>query len=271
MSSAGRGARYLALADYYTPPDLPPPVLARWADLLEEEDQVDPASLRYLEGHVGGAAWLRGLYSPRFTRDGTNLEVMDLDPEAEGLLLPGGHYVQVAERADDLVQTGFLITDPVERCDVNVGNPPYGIPKPCRSCAPNPWTPGPGCKACKGKGTKGVEPLAGVHVERGLELCRHVVYLLRLGFLGSRERLPLWPLLRHVFVLTPRVQFSQVCPRCQGTGISRLELGRCRRCKGSGKAPGRSGSDSSEYAVFWFDRESAGRPWTGSHVEWRSA
>lgn len=279
VSAAGRGADYLGLADYYTPPDLPPPVLDRWADLLEAGEPElgvepqDPADLKYLEGHVGGAAWLRGLYSRRFTVDGSNLEAMDLDPEAEGLLLPGGHDSQAARRGRDLVQTGFMITDPFERPDAVVGNPPYGVPKPCPECSPNPWTAGRGCKACKGKGvTKTVVPLAAAHTRRGLELGRHVLFLLRLGFLGSRSRADLWPSLRHVFVLTPRVQFSQVCPRCQGTGIARLDLGKCSRCKGSGKARGRSGSDSSEYATFWFDREWRGRAkWGGSHVTWREA
>lgn len=167
MSAAGRGADYLALADYYTPPDLPPPVLGAFADLLEDQDQVDLRALRYFEGHVGGAAWLRGLYSRRFTRDGSNLEAMDLDPEAEGLLLPGCHETQVARSAPDLVQTGFMITDPFHVPDVQVGNPPLRGPEALPQVQPEPVDArnGParprGVQGVQGQGDEGRSPPRG--------------------------------------------------------------------------------------------------------------
>lgn len=269
MSATGRGGPYRSLADYYTPPDLPGPVLRALKPMLEEAEGRPVQELRFLEGHVGAGAWLRGLYGEGWT-DGSNAEVWDLDPAAEGLLIPGDHDRRLAEDTGELIETGFLATEPDIQPDVNIGNPPYGIPIPCDKCGGDP-DPVASCGRCRGKGTTGLVPAAERHVVRGLELARHVVYLLRLGFLGTRERGRLYErdCLRHVFTLIPRVQFKQVCSSCGGTGASRL-WAVCAPCHGSGRRKGASGSDSSEYAVFWFDRDWNRPYWTGSRLVWRA-
>ena len=268
MSSTGLGGDYRALADYYTPQDLADASLLVFLRELEAIGE-DAADLNWADMHGGGGAWLRGMYKAGFTRDGSNLEVSDLDASCTALQIPGDHTSSAATDSGDLVETGFLVTEPKTRPDGIVGNPPFGVPRPCPKCTPPGDHRGPGCKHCKGKGTKGVVELATRHVVRAIEVSkRHVLYVLRLGFLGSRKRSSLWLQvhLRQLWVLIPRVPFSQVCRPCAGTGAG-LIAGDCEACRGSGKN-GKSGTDSAEYGLYWFDKEHNG-PWGGSHLIWR--
>ena len=160
-----------------------------------------------------------------------------------------------------------------------VGNPPFGVPRPCPDCTPRKpalegggflWNVGLGCAKCRKTGVKGADEVATLHLERALEVTRrHVFFLLRLGFLGSRGRVERWPgyHLRKVSVLVPRVPFTQVCRPCGGTGASRFAP-TCSACGGTGKKKGRSGTDSAEYACYWFDKAWTG-PWSGAHLIWR--
>lgn len=284
MSSSTGAANYRAKADYYTPVDLAEACLRAWLEAMEEAyPGFNPHAFQFLEPHVGGGAWLRAIYSLGLTLTGENVEVQDFNPHAEGLLLPGDHESSPSVRTDDLVQTGFLVTEPLFRPNVIGGNPPYGVPIPCKACTPSKTVPGPGCKACKDKGVKGVAPLAELHVARACSMAEHVIQLLRLAFLESKTRALAARKyrLRHVWVLPVRPPFAQVCPGCAGTGVSRY-ADPCEVCQGTKKRRRASGSDSAAYGVFWFDQayngevpkpsgydEEARGPWEENPSSWR--
>ncbi len=270
MSSTNRGgADYAHLSTYLTPPELTFAALTWWRKRLLAIGE-DPAAMQYLCPYVGAGAWLRGLYATGYTTSGENIEVHDLNPDAVGLRLPGGHVSMPSIDSGDRLNTGFMVTDPQRQPDAIVDNPPFGIPRPCANCAPDDLTPGPGCDKCRNKGVRGVDEVATAHVERSLDATRrHVLFLLSVGFLGGRKRSTMWPRLhlRHTAVLVPRVPFSQVCEPCGGTGAG--PLGDCSGCGGSGWDKGNGGTDSTDSALFWFDLEHTGDAGL-SHLVWRS-
>lgn len=274
MSATGRGAVYRPLATYYTPAGVAEAALEYLVPRAELH-----RGLRFLEPHVGSGAFLQALYHQRLVApDGGNVLVEDLDPEAPGLHLPGAHEARLAPDTGDLVRTGFLAPTawPGERPDVILGNPPFAVTPPpitCPACdglgtrhrrRKDGTTTSRPCRACKAEGTVQPRPIAvaELHTRRALELTRrHVVFLLRIGMLGSAERRAFWAgpspaPLRACVVLTPRCGFECACPRCGGTG--------CDTCHGAGRRPIGGGTDSSEYALFWFDLAYTGRP----YVDW---
>lgn len=263
MSATGRGSVYRPLADYYTDPELAGAIVGLVAPHARPGDT-------WVEPHVGGGSFLRALYAHGLVQASPpNVEALDLDAGAPGMRLPGSHLSTTCRDSGRLVRTGYLVTRPrLGRADWTIGNPPFGVPRPCTDCTPPGQLVGPGCERCKGQGTRGTVPVAELHVRRALELSRNVVFLLRLNFLGARERLGFWRStpLRQVAILVPRPSFSRVCIECGGTGVG--AAGPCHACD-DGKVHGASGSDSTEYGAFWWDHDWRG-PATLGHLVWRS-
>lgn len=221
MSATGRGGEYQPLARYYTPDDL--------AWFLVGLLPIWSKPSRVLEPHVGDGAILRAVVDHE--RDGVyhRLYALDLDPSAAGIHLANqeGGWGAVGD---------FLTAQLPAQPDVILGNPPYSIPSPVMVCEPcggkgrlhregearRGWVlsmDGPGfwtreCPACKGKGTRQDSPIgvAHLHAERALELLPeggHLAFLMRMGILEGRDRLPFWQAHppRKVFALSRRPVF----------------------------------------------------------------
>lgn len=279
---------------YYTPVAEARAIVGSWA----EEFRACPAAgrhhgrvLRVLDPSGGGGAFPMALLHHNLVRPGS-LEVLDLDPEARALRLPGGMLRTVAPVTEDPVLTGFLVTDPQQQPDLVVTNPPFGVPRPpdpCDRCG------GSGkvevdkrqrkllaegyqvgqrapCTRCKGKGeleyTRAL-PVAREHVERSLAVSRrYVLLLLRLAMLEADDRVDLWAgtPLRHVDVLTTRPEFMAVCLACAGTGLGARPgcwlPPPCEQCLGTGR-DGKAGGDATAYGAFLWDHQYTGKPTLG--------
>ncbi len=156
-----------------------------------------------------------------------------------------------------LAVSGFLVTPPASRPLWVFGNPPYSVIDPacpCPDCDGSGQVPGARggsrkCPACNrwpaGKRPQGLPEghqaerliaVADLHVRRALEVTRrHVVYVLRLPYLGGMDRFSsLWAGggLRAVWTAVGRPSYAH------------------------------GGTDSVETAVFWWDRN-----WTKPHFE----
>jgi hypothetical protein len=282
VSACGRGATYRTRGAYYTPPAL---ALAIVSLFVEEWQGLD-----FLEPSAGGAAFVYPLYRLGLVGERGNLEVMDLNPEARALRMPGPHLRTVAVDTGDPVRTGFLVTDPKRGPDVIIGNPPFGVPRPDEACPRckgltrvqvtarqrkllqqgylvGGFAP---CPRCKGRGVVSFDrpiPVAQLHVERALEVSRRwVVQLMRLAMVESVERLDMWrdAPLRTTYILPRRPDFMRVCPACCGTRVEVVPGGHlslpCSTCDGSGELAHGGSGDSAAYGVFVFDHQYDGRP-----------
>jgi hypothetical protein len=198
----------------------------------------------------------------------------------------------VATVTEDPVQTGFLVSDPQQRPDLVIGNPPFGVPRPpeaCTKCEDDGRIVVRGvhrkllrqgfevgdraaCPACKG--TRAITfskaiPVAQHHIERSLEVSdRWVLLLLRLAMLESGDRVQLWKdtPLRHVDVLVSRPEFMAVCTSCAGTGLGTTagsSLTPCPGCDGTGRIKGQGGGDAAAYGAFLWDHQYKGDPTLG--------
>lgn len=262
MSSTTRGGDYDPLGAYYTRPD----DARRCVQVLP----IEPGE-RILEPSVGGGSFLRALYALGLVDAAArNVEVMDLNPQAPGLHMPGDHLRTVARDTGLVVLTGFLVTAPQQRPDWVLGNPPYGTRPPAETC-PRCAGAGEGCRRCRGEGE--VRPaavhVATAHCRRALAITRrHVAFLLSLGFLESLRRAAFWSWapLRRVWIFPDRLSYFN-CPACSGTGVAgprwhpsgwrwdaAWASSPCSCCGGSGRHPDRRGTDSQGSGLFWFDR-----------------
>ena len=267
---------------YYTPLHVADAMVARWAPMFRSypaKGRHHGRMLRTLDMSAGGGAFPIALHGHGLVEPGS-LEVMDLDPEARALRMPGAHLRTVAPVTVDPVLTGCLVTDPQQRPDLVCGNPPFGVPRPpeiCKRCEGYCVITGSHgfeipCPNCKGAGKRTFSkaiPVAQKHVERSCEVSdRWVLLLLRLAMVESDERIEMWENtpLRHMDVLTSRPEFMRVCTECAGTGLGALRgcylPPPCKVCDGSGEH-GKSGSDSAAYASFLFDHQYKGRPTFG--------
>jgi hypothetical protein len=275
---------------YYTPPDDAHQIVGRWAPQLRQAAAELERPLRILDPSAGGGAFPLACLAHGLVGPGT-LEVMDLDPAARALQLPGV-VATVANRADHPVQTGFLITDPQQPPDLVLGNPPFGVPRPpdkCDRCsgtgqivvrsshrklqrAGHAVGSSAPCPTCDGSGwrtyTRAI-PVCREHVERSLEVSqRFVLLLLRLAMLEGLERAQWWPdtPLRHVDVLPSRPEFMAVCCSCAGTGRGSApgvwDPPDCPTCDGTGRH-GKSGGDATAYGAFMWDKRHTGPPTLG--------
>ena len=294
MSSTG-ATDYREGGAYYTPIAEGRAIVAKWAPEFRQHPAAgrhQGRMLRTLDPSAGGGCFPMALLHHGLVRPGS-LEVMDLDPGARALQLPGGTLRTVATVTADPVLTGFLVTDPQQQPDLVVTNPPFGVPRPPEPCARCASTgqitvdkrqrkllaqgyqvgqPGP-CPACWSK-TAGCSdglvhyskaiPVAREHVERSLEVsARYVLLLMRLAMLETDDRVDLWANtpLRHVDVLAKRPEYMAVCMGCSGTGVQALagswRLPICTTCAGTGKA-GKTGGDSTAYGAFLWDKQHKG-------------
>lgn len=272
MSSTG-ATDYRPGGAYYTPLPIAQAMINAVAqELLQTTGR---HRLRILDPSAGGGAFAIASMRAGLVRPGS-MELMDLDPQARALQLPGGFVRTVAQlHPTDPVNTGFLITSPQQVPDAVVGNPPYGVPRPDEAC---PCGGRRGCKRCKGSGVivfKRAIPVVREHIQRSLDVSRrYVLLLLRLGLLEteSRQEWLAGTPLRHVAVLPGRPPFMQVCTACAGTGCGALpgawQPPACPVCDGTGKAPrhagGKAGGDSCAYGVFLWDHHHQGPPTIGA-------
>lgn len=299
MSATG-ATDYREGGAYYTPIAEARAIVGRWAPefrALPAAGRHPGRMLRVLDSSVGGGAFPMALMHHGLVRPGS-LEVMDLNPNARGLRLPGGMLRTVAPVTEDPVLTGFLVTDPQQQPDLVAGNPPFGVPRPpdtCPKCngekvivvsrrhrkllseghrvgqpAPCPrcWDKASSCSTGLITYTRAI-PVAREHIERALQVSRrYVLFLLRLAMLESGDRVELWAdtPLRHVDVLTTRPEFMDVCMPCAGTGLGALPgcylPPPCSTCSGTGKA-GQAGGDATAYGAFLWDKEHRGKPSLG--------
>lgn len=247
MSATGRnlpGREVHPLGSYDTPFEL---CRAAWWRFL---DCAGPQR-RALEPHVGAGNWIRAMQTvpPGWNHERVQppqIEAMDLDPDALGLACTAGLGGVVTPCAPprDALEAGFIVTAPATTPDLVIGNPPYGVlgpPRPCPRC-----TIGirPDCRRCKGSGeVPAMIPVAELHVRRALEVtARHVLFLLRAGFLAAAERQTLWT--AH----PPRAVWHVVQrPSFRGGG----------------------GTDSTDYVVVWWDRTWHETHHLGSWLSWR--
>lgn len=249
MSARGRNLathEQDALGAYDTPEGV---CRAVWREILRE-----PAFLgmtRLLEPHAGRGNWIRTIPEGLVL----DVEIMDIDPTVPAILEAPqrGWDVTPCAPAQSLVRAGFLVTEPRRRPDLVAGNPPFSLVPPkvrCPDCLDWP-TPSLSdlrlCKRCDND--RKIQPpaifVATSHVVRALRVTRrHVIFLLRVGFVGSSKRLPLFRRItpRHEWRLFPRPRFRW------------------------------GGSDASEYSVLWWDLEHSRAhgpgPWTSSVLEW---
>lgn len=293
MSATGRGG-YRPRGEYYTPLPVAKAIVAPWA----REFAAYPAAGRYhgrvlrtLDASAGGGAFPIAMMHHDLIRPGS-FEVMDLNGDARALSLPGGFLRTVATVTADPVLTGFIVTDPQQRPDLVIGNPPFGVPRPpepCPRCEDGKITVtkshrslhkkghAPGSKAtcpkCRGAGEltfKRAIPVAQEHIERALEVSdRYVLFLLRLAMLESDTRIEMWEgtPLRHVDILVRRPEFMAVCTICAGTGLGAVPgcciPSPCEACEGTGKIEGQGGGDASAYGAFLWDHHFTGSPTIG--------
>jgi hypothetical protein len=210
MSSTNRGSEYKKNAAYYTPYDLALAIVARLPGevLLRSPESVlsDPY---ILEPHVGGGAFVQALKDCGVAPQ--QIEVMDINPDAPGLEMcrPSG----ISSVGD------FLRVEPRRRPYVVIGNPPFSRPETDPTGIPT---------GRMGKKSPIMEGCAELHVRRALRVTtRHVLFLLRLAFLESQERILFWkgypP--RKVWALSQRPSFT------------------------GGK------TDSCAYGLFWWDKQ----------------
>jgi len=122
------------------------------------------------EPHVGGGAFARALLAC-----GAEVAVSDVDPEAPGLDTPGAPGAIGDFRASISASGLFAFPDLPEWI---VGNPPFSE--------------------------------AEAHVRRALAVAPNVAFLLRLAFLESAQRRPLWQEFppAEVYVLSERPSFT---------------------------------------------------------------
>lgn len=186
------------------------------------------------------------------------------DPEACAVAARELDALRVPAARQGVAAAGFLVTRPAERPDLVVGNPPYSVTAPrcaCPDCGATGLFPGARegttrrCPACNGwpahrrpEGLplgwlpESVIPVCDLHIRRALAVTRrHVVFVLRLPFLGGRDRYRnLWRLggLRAVWTVVGRPSFAF------------------------------GGTDSVETAVFWWDREWPHNYFAGGWLCW---
>jgi hypothetical protein len=155
---------------YYTPPEL----------ALVCVQQLDlPPSAVVLDPHVGAGAWLRAALACGVSTVIGN----DVDPAAPWLSQPPPAMFPDAPLAHHAHVGDFLTEWPAvgqagPRPTWIIGNPPYRD--------------------------------AGVHVTHALSMGCNVAFLLRLGFVASRKRLPFWRAHRptEIGFLVPRPSFT---------------------------------------------------------------
>lgn len=175
------------------------------------------AGMRVLEPSAGGGAFLEAIYD-RCAKEAkfVYLHACDVDPTAPSMIGDGHLY---RRHVGDFLAP---LPEGWDDFDMVIGNPPYSV------------TP---------DGAKRSVEVATDHVDRALQISkRHVVFVLRLGFLGWTRKRALWwqkhpP--RAIMTLAPRPSF---------TG---------------------SGTDSAEYAAFWWDKRWGGST-THKWIQWRS-
>lgn len=187
MSRARAEADRVPLDAYMTPPEL---ALAICCELKRKVD-----ALEVIEPSAGAGAFVR---AARSVWDMAHVTAVEVDPRHRAALVASGaHHVAI----EDWVRWSRDIANAQsdEGNDrIIIGNPPYRQ--------------------------------AQEHVEAGLDLLRdgdRLAFLLRLNFLGSKDRVRFWrrPGLESVQTVAPRPSF----------GLNKL---------------GKPGSDGTEYAVF---------------------
>lgn len=217
MSATGRKPGTCEIGFYPTPPAVVWCAL-QWA--LEYDPAILEAGTHLAEGHVGTGNWVEGIHRLGL---GHTMEVMDLDPFAPGLDLARryGWTVTDCDRSD-LIDSGFLRTPLQRRPRTVLGNPPFSIRDTDEK--------------------KRGDPVILRHVERAIEQTeRFVLYVLPVGFLGSKERQAFFdgPTPSHLRAM--RV----ICPRARYRNKS---------------------TDSADAGVFLFDRCYDGRTWDGGQL-----
>lgn len=267
------------LGIYDTPRDLVEAVIGRGWDgrVWNGRDYVrvdDPAPAllegellphhRVLEGHAGSGVWLQALVDRGHPPE--LIECMDLDPEAGCYALAPrlGAVATPCSGDQDFVRCGFLTTEPLATPDFVLGNPPFnvqGASSTCSRCegwgrvvkakgrlvphrAGDPLVPEPRtCTDCDGKGRVTPKPVsvAELHVRRAIEVsARHVVLVLRQGFLGSQVR-------AFGRAVDPDYPFEVPLFRAHRLRAAMVAIPRPRFRW--------NGSDNAETVVLWWDRE----------------
>lgn len=234
MSATARGGKYAEAAAYHTDRRLAAAMVDRLPFQFGQS---------VLEGHAGSGVYLEALIS-RTRRDalGLALYAMDIDPKAPALQVKEPRYRTACQSFLDepvdwtsaktgithRIQTADPYPAPWPAPDWVIGNPPYGVQLP-RKIRKSPIGV---CEA---------------HCWRALRLTnRHVVFLLRVGFLTATTRRKPGGLLsvyqpRGVWLVHPRPSFT------------------------------RSGNDMAAYCVVWWDlgwSRAAGDPEFGSGLDW---
>lgn len=218
MSATARGGDYAEHGAYYTD--------RRVARAIVRRLPFEPGQI-VLEGHAGSGVFLEELIT-RSREDDLDLQLlaMDVDDRAPALAIGSPRYRQACQsfldRPVDWTSAKTGITHRIQTADPYpedwpapdwvIGNPPFGVKLPNRI-------------------RKSPVGVAEAHCWRALELTRrHVVFILRTGFLNASTRRDPGGLLfehppRGVWLLTPRPSFTRV------------------------------GNDMASYCVVWWDRE----------------
>lgn len=214
MSATGRTAVYRDHAAYDTPPELAAAIVHRLPFAREAI---------VFEPHVGNGVFIRALRRHSQDHDlDLRLSALDVDPTAAGLSLFSDVFSKVVDFASPDLFDFFRGVGARDRPDWIIGNPPYA----------------------EAESGRRVRSVAECHVRQALKLVvagGSVVFLLRLAFLESEERVEFWRMapLRHVLVLVQRPSFTS-----------------------EGK------TDSCAYGVFWFTEGWRQRPTLGL-LKWR--
>lgn len=224
------------------------------------------ADHRVLEAHAGTGVWLQALVDSGHRPE--LIECMDVDPLAGCYELAPrlGATATACGGELDFMRCGFLTTEPQHRPDFVLGNPPFNVQPPsfhCPRCrragvlvkvkgklvpheATNPEHQGlvaRDCPDCDGTGTQVPKPasVAELHVRRAIEVsARHVVLVLRQGFLGSQVR-------QFGRAIDPEYDFELPLFREHRLRAARVIIPRPRFRW--------NGSDNAESVVLWWDRE----------------
>lgn len=266
IAGAGWCGRVWTGRDYVQVDDPQPALLE--GELLPDHQVLEPSA--------GSGGWLHTLL--RRGHRPELIEAMDVDPLAGCYTdTPPGVVATPCAGELDLVRAGFLTTAPRATPTWVLGNPPYNVQPPplvCPRCLGvgqvvklgGKLVPFQGeaaqaleprsCTTCRGDGSLTPKPtsVAELHVRRALEVTsRHVVLVLRQGFLGSQVRtfgravdegypfeVPLFRehRLRAAMVAIPRPRFKW------------------------------GASDNAETAILWWDREWPHAWYRGGWLRW---